>query len=442
MNNEVKTCEVFLWGTRIGFVYLNDINDICSFEYDKDFIKMQIEISPIKMPLSNVVYSFPDLDKNTFRGLPGLLYDSLPDKFGNAVIKNWLTSVGREVDTFNVIERLCYTGKRGMGALEYEPMIEQTKDKSNNIDISSLAILADEILDEKKNIKISYDNINEMELLKLGTSAGGARAKAIIAINEKAGMIKSGQIDAGEGYEYYIVKFDGIKENGDHNEKDVKEYTKIEYCYYLMAKECNIDMTKCMLYKDGEKNHFMTKRFDRMVKNGKMEKLHMQTLSALTHIDYNVPLLCSYESLAKYSKMLNIDYEDIEQIYKRMAFNVIGVNCDDHVKNFSFLMERNGQWKLAPAYDMTFAYKKGNKWLSKHQMSINNKSENITIEDMIECGKNMELSERKSRQIIEKTIEVFDNFDNYARDVSIKEDTKKMINDVIKENLKYTKRFV
>ena len=436
MVGEIKSAEVILWGSKIGVLYKPSDSNICQFEYDKDFLNSHIELSPFAMPLSSNVYEFRTLNDSTFHGLPGLFADSLPDKFGNAVINKWLAMEGRMPNSLNAIEMLCYVGKRGMGALEYKPAIDLYEDEKSKVDIDSLTYLATEVLDEKSKINFNMKNISAMQLLKLGTSAGGARAKAIIAYNKKTKEIRSGQIDAGKGFDYYILKFDGVAGSGDHGLKDGLDYTKIEYAYYKMAKDCKIDMIECELLKCGNSNHFLTKRFDRINKNGKTYKNHMQTLGALTHIDYNIPLMCSYEMLAMYSRKLNSNLSDIEQIFRRMVFNVLAVNCDDHVKNFSFLMDRNGEWKLSPAYDITFAFKEGNKWISKHQMSINGKSENITYDDLIDTGINMDLKKSKCKNIVEETKSVISNWLTYADSANVSEKTAVSINNIIIETNK------
>ena len=420
-----NTATVTLWGTKVGYFHLDEGKKYVSFEYDKDFISMGVEISPIKMPLSKRIYEFPELATPAFKGLPGLLADSLPDKFGNAVIDQWLASQGRTPDSFNVVERLCYTGKRGMGALEYVPVIGPKGDGNEIIDIDGLVKFASEVLQKREKIQFSALNkINYNQLLKLGTSAGGARAKAIIAYNETTGDIRSGQIDVGDGYDFWLIKFDGVSKNGDHNLEDSPEYTKIEYAYYKMALKAGIVMSECRLFEEGGRKHFMTKRFDRV--NGK--KLHMQTLGAISHIDYNEPGLCSYEMAALTGRRMGLPNSDIEQFYRRMVFNVLGVNQDDHVKNTSFLMDRNGVWSLSPAYDITFACDAGNKWLQAHQMTINGKSSNIQSTDIIICGENMGLKTSKCKKILEQVKDAIKDWPAIAGAVGIREETIELIN--------------
>lgn len=425
MNN---TATVSLWGTTVGYCHLEEDKKYVSFEYDKDFVRMGIEISPLMMPLSNRVYEFPELAIPAFNGVPGLLADSLPDKFGNAVINQWLASQGRTQDSFNAIERLCYTGKRGMGALEYIPAMSPGGNNiinSDKISIASLTNFASAILEEREIIHLSaQDDMNYNHLLRLGTSAGGARAKAVIAYNEKTGDIRSGQVQVDNGYDFWLIKFDGVTKNGDHNLLDIPEYTLIEYAYNKMAIEAGIVMSDCNLFEEDGRKHFMTKRFDRV--NGK--KIHMQSLGAISHIDYNEPGLCSYEMAALTARRMGLPNSDIEQFYRRMIFNVLAVNQDDHAKNISFLMDRNGIWSLSPAYDVTFAYNPGNKWLLAHQMTINGKKSNILIDDMIACGQNMDLKASKCKKIIQEVKKAVKEWQTIAHFVGIREKTINLIN--------------
>lgn len=426
----IKIAKVKLWGTVIGIFYLNETKGYVSFEYDKNFLSSGIEVSPIMMPLSNRLYEFPNLVKSSFNGVPGLMADSLPDKFGNAVINQWLASQGRTPDSFNVLERLCYTGKRGMGALEYEPDSSGKKNVDEEISITKMSDFASAILEEKEGVLLTSENdINYKQLLRLGTSAGGARAKAIIAYNKKTGEIRSGQVDLDKDFDYWLVKFDGVLENGDHNLEDVPEYTLIEYAFYLMAKKAGIEMSECTILPDGDRNHFMTKRFDRI--DG--DKVHMQSLGAIMHIDYDVPGLCSYERASLAAKQLGCPSSDIVQFFRRMVFNVLAVNQDDHVKNISFLMNRRGVWSLSPAYDVTFAYSPENQWLKAHQMSINGKTSDITKEDMIKCGKSMDIKVARCHKIIEEVYNTVQEFEGIARSVNIRDKTINLIQSILEK---------
>lgn len=422
----IDTVEVRLWGTRIGILYRQDARRAVSFEYEKNFLKSGIELSPFMMPLSDKVYYFPELPQESFHGLPGMIADSVPDKFGNAVIRKWLASKSRTADSFSVLEQLCYTGKRGMGALEYVPSIGSFSEE-DSIDVTEMAEFASQILNDRKQVSSSEKDMNMARMMEIGTSAGGARAKALIAWNRKTGEIRSGQVDSGRDFDYYLLKFDGVSGNGDHEITDPKQYTLIEFAYYQMAKDLGIKMNECAVYKKNGLNHFITKRFDRV--DG--EKLHMQTFAALSHSDFNYPGSTGYEMLADYSRQLGLGQEDIRQIYMRMVFNVMGMNCDDHVKNFSFLMDRTGKWSLAPAYDITYAYSPGNRWLSGHQMTVNGKTFNITEEDMLTCGKTMGLNTVFCKSVLEKTRAVVDNWSDYAMENGISEERMQEVADAM-----------
>ena len=424
MNN---VAEVYLWGTRIGILSLKESRSYASFEYDRDFVKnvagAGIELSPIMMPVSERVYEFPEL-ANSFHGVPGMIADSLPDKFGNAVISRWLAGQGMTDADFNVIDRLCYTGKRGMGALEYVPATGSDADQDEVLNVSEMVRFASDILSGRETMRLEASSgLTYAGLLKLGTSAGGARAKTLIAWNEKTGEVRSEQIDAGDGFEYWLMKFDGVSKNGDHDLIDAPEYTLIEYAYYKMALACGIVMEECRLFSENGRNHFMTKRFDR--KNG--QKLHTQTLGALTHTDYNVPGLMGYEEASVYMRRLGLGADEIIQYFTRMVFNVLAINQDDHVKNTSFLMDRTGKWSLSSAYDITFSYDENNQWLRAHQMTVNGKSVGIEPSDLREAGKNMGLTKRQIDSCIEKVRFSLSHWEEYASDAGIKENTYEAI---------------
>ncbi len=428
MNN---TAEVFLWGTRIGIIHQNPDARYASFEYDENFVSSGIEVSPLRMPLGRNIYEFPSLTDEPFYGMPGLVADSLPDKFGNAVIEQWLFSQGKSLSDFTAIDRLCYTGKRGMGALEYVPASTDIKDIDENINVSEMVKFASDVLKARGNIVLNAgDNLTYSQLVQIGSSAGGARAKALIAWNEQTNEIRSGQIQLGKGFDYWLIKFDNVSKNGDHGLEDKPEYTLIEYAYYLMALDAGIIMNPCRLYSLDGNHHFMTKRFDR--ENGK--KLHMQSLGALTHISYQEPGLCGYEQAAAYMNEIGIYYKDIEQFYRRMVFNCLAVNQDDHVKNVSFIMDRKGTWKLSPAYDVTFSYNLGNKWLRAHQMTVNGKRSEIGYDDLVLAGTKMGIKERHCKEIINEISMSTGKFKSFAEPVGIKEKTAEYISSVIEIN--------
>ena len=397
--SNVNTIRVKMWGTTVGYLHQED-NGIVGFQYDGDFLKSDIEISPIKMPLSTITYTFPALPEITYHGLPGMVADSLPDRFGNIVINRYLESQGRTADSLSVIEKLCYTGKRGMGALEYEPSQEITA-IDEKVDLDALTKLASEILSEKEQIHIEKNDNLMAQLMECGSSVGGARAKTLIAWNPETNDVRSGQVDAGSGYEYWLLKFDNIKNNKDKDaQPDDGEYTKVEYAYYLMALDAGIKMSECKLYKENGSAHFMTKRFDRKGKKG--EKVHMQSLCALAHMDFNSPRIYSYEEAFVIMKKLKLPYSDFLQLFRRMVFNEYAKNYDDHTKNISFLMDKKGVWSLSPAYDVTFSYRKDSQWVNAHQMLINGKADNITEEDLLKVAEKAGIKKSDAAKCIEQ----------------------------------------
>lgn len=395
--------EVKLWGRTIGAVSLEDGERTASFQYDPEFVTSRIEISPIVMPLSNKVYSFPELSFQSFRGLPGLLSDSLPDRFGNLLINEWLARQGRTADSFNAVERLCYTGRRGMGALEYNPILGPEATSENEIQVALLVNLASEILSRRASLQTTISDKKHdealKEILRVGTSAGGARAKAVIAWNEQTGEIRSGQSNAGSGFQYWLLKFDGVAGNKDKELEDPKGYGAIEYAYYKMAKKAGIEMHKCRLLEENGRRHFMTKRFDRTDSGS---KLHLQSLGAMAHFDFNTAGAYSYEQALQVIRQLGLKTEEVEEQFRRMIFNIITRNQDDHVKNIAFLMDRSGEWKLSPAFDMTYSYNPEGQWTSMHQMSVNGKRDNFQIQDFRECAKTALMKRGRADAIIEQ----------------------------------------
>ena len=426
------TAEVYLWGTRIGIIHQDISKAYATFEYDEDFVDSGIELSPIRMPLGRNIYEFPSLAVEPFYGLPGLVADSLPDRFGNEVIEQWLMSHGKSLSDFTAIDRLCYTGKRGMGALEYVPASADIKDINAVIHVNEMVKFASDILSHRENISLkANDSLTYSQLVQVGSSAGGARAKALIAWNETTNEVRSGQIQLDSGYDYWLMKFDNVLKNGDHGLEDDPEYTLIEYAYYLMAKACGITMNECRIYSLEGAHHFMTKRFDR--ENGK--KLHMQSLGALTHFSYQEPGVCGYELAAMYMKQIGLSYKEIEQFYRRMIFNCLAVNQDDHVKNISFLMDRNGKWMLSPAYDITFSYNPSNKWLCAHQMTVNGKTTEIGLLDLMKAGAKMGVKKRRCKEIISEISALVSDFAAFAEQAGLKEKTFAYINSVIEANM-------
>jgi serine/threonine-protein kinase HipA len=394
--------EVRLWGRTIGAVSLEPDRDVAAFQYDPEFARSGIEVSPLVMPLTDRVYEFPTLPKNTFHGLPGMLADSLPDKFGNALIDAWLATQGRTPESFGAVERLCYTGSRGMGALEFAPAQGPQQRAATKIEIDALVRLASEVLTNRHQLQGHFHQASKAQalhdILQVGTSAGGARAKAVIAWNATTQEVRSGQIAAGEGFDYWLLKFDGVSGNKDKELDDPTGYGAIEYAYYLMAKAAGITMSECRLLEENGRRHFMTRRFDRLAGGA---KLHMQSLGALAHFDFNQAGAYAYEQALLTIRQLNLPMASIEEQFRRMAFNIVARNQDDHVKNIAFLMNKRGQWSLAPAYDMTYSYNTQGAWTATHQMTMHGKRDGFTMTDFEACAKSALMKRGRARAIVE-----------------------------------------
>ena len=407
--------EVRLWGRTIGAVALEEGREAAVFEFDPAFAKSGIEIAPLTMPLSDQVYTFPELSRMTFQGLPGLLADSLPDRFGNALIDAWLAIRGRTPESFNAVERLCYIGKRGMGALEFEPSIGPKTRKASRIQVDQLVALASEILAHRSHLKVSFTAKSReralKDILRVGTSAGGARAKAVIAWNPSTNEVRSGQITAGEGFEYWLLKFDGVAGNRDKELEDPKGYGAIEYAYYRMATDAGITMSPCRLFEENDRRHFMTRRFDRR-DNG--EKLHLQSLCALAHYDFNMAGAYSYEQALRAIRQLGLPMLAVEEQFRRMAFNIIARNQDDHVKNIAFLMDKSGRWSLSPAFDLTYSFNASGQWTASHQMTMNGKRDNFTKEDFKACARAASMKRGRAETIVNEVMETVSRWRDYA----------------------------
>ena len=416
----MTTAKVHLWGRVIGAVSLEEGQDTAAFAYVPEFAQSGIQISPLTMPLSERIYTFPELPRGAFWGLPGLLADSLPDKFGNALIDAWLATQGRKASDFNAIERLCYTGPRGMGALEFTPQQGPKLRQAKKIEIDSLVQLASDVLTKQGEFSANLADPQGEEALKdilrVGTSAGGARAKAVIAWNPKTNEVRSGQIAAGKGFEYWILKFDGVSGNKDKELEDPKGYGVIEYAYYLMAKASGIQMSECRIFPEGDRRHFMTRRFDRLPGG---EKLHMQSLGALAHFDYNQPGAYSYEQALLAIRQLKLPMESVEEQFRRMVFNVVARNQDDHVKNIAFLMDKEGTWSLSPAFDMTYSYNPSGVWTAIHQMTLNGKRDNFTMQDFQAVAKNTNMKRGRAEAIVKEVVSVVSRWPEFAEEAEL-----------------------
>lgn len=416
--------RVRLWGRDIGAVSLDDGGEVAAFQYTPDFARSGIQVSPIVMPLGPQVWQFPALPRRTFHGLPGLLADSLPDKFGNALIDAWLARQGRTPAGFSAVERLCYTGTRGMGALEFAPTLGPRPQKPSKIDLDALVTLASEVLASRDALSGNFQPMSREkalnDILRVGTSAGGARAKAVIAWNPRTEEVRSGQVRAGEGFEYWLLKFDGVKGNKDKELDDPKGFGAIEYAYHLMAKAAGITMSECRLLEENGRRHFMTKRFDRLPDG---EKLHMQSLGALAHYDFNAAGAHSYEQALLVMRQLNLPPDQIEQQFRRMVFNVVARDQDDHVKNIAFLMDRTGTWSLSPAFDVCYSYNPSGEWTATHQMTINGKRDNFTRADFAACAEVGFLKKSRINAITDEVIAAVSRWPEFATAAKVTDET-------------------
>lgn len=408
----------------VGAVSFDTETGVGAFEYAPGFIKSGIELSPLKMPLARRIYTFPELAFNTFRGLPGLIADSLPDDFGNAVLNAWVASQGHSPADITPLQRLQYTGKRGMGALEYAPATKmKSLNASQQVEIGSLVAIAQEILDSRSDfaVELSKEGQNDreamMSLLSVGMSAGGARPKAVLAFNDDFTQVRSGQASVPAGFTHYLMKFDGVSEHNKNQETfgDPMGFGAMEYVYHLMAKGCGIDMMPCRLLPEGNRRHFITQRFDRVGN----QKVHVQTLNGLAHVDYKKPGAFSYAELFSIARQLKLSATDAEQLLRRMTFNIVARNHDDHAKNFAFML-KGDSWSLAPAYDLAYSYKPGSQWVNSHWMSLNGKRDDFTRQDFYALKKLSPLFTRERiNRILDETIESVANWKKLAAEVDV-----------------------
>ena len=375
----VDVARASMFGRLVGTFRWDERYQVAQFEYDRSFVGRGLEPSPLMMPVrEGRVYAFAGLNRETFMCLPGMLADSLPDTYGRALFDRWLALTGRM--SSNPVESLCFLGKRCMGALEFEPAIEAEYDSNQRFEIDSLVEVAREALDVKSEFGVNLNDDRKAaiaEILRLGTSAGGQRAKAIIAYNKTTGEVRSGQVEAPAGFDYYIIKLDGVSAKAGFRETE--NYGRLEYSFYKLARACGIEMTECSLIEENGRAHFLTKRFDR--EGGR--KVHMQTLCGLAHYDFRLLRGYSYEQAFNVMRSLRLTYAEAREMFRRMVFNVVVRNQDDHTKNISFLMGEDGRWRLSPAYDMGYAYNPQGSWTARHQMSVNGKFDGITREDLL-----------------------------------------------------------
>jgi serine/threonine-protein kinase HipA len=414
----INSAFINLWGERVGAIAWDADKGVANFEFEPGFLRKGWDISPLKMPVGTAngrIFSFHELRGNqTFKGLPGLLADVLPDRYGNTLINTWLARVGRPADSMNPVEMLCFIGQRGMGALEFEPVEPKGKNTSTKLEVDSLVEISEAILSGRKDFHTDLSKDEEkglLDILKIGTSAGGARAKAVIAYNPKTGEVSSGQAEAPKGFTQWLIKFDGVHDAQFGTSRD---YGRVEMAYHLMAVDCGIEMTECRLLEEHGRAHFMTRRFDRIPDQG---KVHVQTFCALQHFDFNNVGSYSYEQLFQTMRSLRLDYPQAEQMYRRMVFNVLARNCDDHTKNFAFTMDQQGQWALAPAYDVCHAYRPDSPWVSQQSLSVNGKRQGINRKDLLEVAKQMTI--KKPGELIRQIESILKLWPDYANQCDV-----------------------
>ena len=428
--------SIILWGRRIGAVSWDEARALGIFQYDPAFVGAGIEVAPLKMPVREAPYEFPALPKETFKGLPGMLADALPDKFGNRLIDAWLAETGRSAGRFSPVDRLCYIGNRGIGALEFEPTVRKAT-RSKKLEVAQLVDLANRVLSERENLAGRLGGEDDAEaledILSVGTSAGGARAKAVLAWNRDTGEFRSGQVKVDEGYEHWLLKFDGVSNNRDKELADPQGFGKIEYAYYLMATAAGIDMSECRLHHEGGRSHFMTRRFDR---DERGRKVHMQSLGAIQHFDFNDPASYSYEQAIMTIRDLGLGMDVVEQQYKRAVFNVVARNQDDHVKNISFLMDRSGTWRLSPAYDVAYSYNPSGSWTRDHQMSLAGKRNDFTHGDLMVFASNVGLKSNRANQAIEEILGAVAQWHEFAERAGVEHSDVSRIEKTFRMNLR------
>ena len=430
MIDRAEIADVMLWGRQVGAVAWDESRGLASFQYHAGFLRSGVELSPLMMPLVDRVYSFGELSRETYQGLPGLLADCLPDKFGNLLINQWLAQQGRSAESFSPIERLCYIGNRGMGALEFKPTIKIRQERSVPLQIKELVNLANQALSQKKNHDVKLGGGDEVDaealrdIILVGTSAGGARAKAVVAWNEKTGAVRSGQVKAPEGFTYWLMKFDGVTGNNDKELADPLGFGKIEYAYYKMVLEAGIEMSESRLFHENGRSHFMTKRFDRTDVG---QKIFMQSLCGIAHFDFNRAGAYSYEQAMLVIQKLGLPKEQLIKLYRRAVFNIIARNQDDHTKNIAFLMNKRGQWELAPAFDMTYSYNPTGAWTGTHQMTFNGKRDNFTKDDFTTVAKRFNIPGNEAKKIVFDVKEGILKWPKFAAEAGVEDNWIRLI---------------
>lgn len=416
-----QLARVMLWGDLVGALAYNEESGFTAFEYAPGWIRKGIEISPIRLPLGQQKYQFTELPYATYKGLPAAFADTLPDDFGNAVIDAWLAKQGRDADSFSPLERLLYTGRRGMGALEYHPEFDRTLTRATPLQVDALVEMAQSVISGRAAMQLSiaqHERTNGLEsMFQVGTSAGGARAKAVVAINRQRTELRSGQVDCPEGFEQFILKFDGVVDSNQTHQTfgDPQGYGRMEYAYYLMARDAGINMSHSELLEEGGRAHFITRRFDRIGN----EKVHYQSLCAMDHADYKKPGHYSYEQLFSLMRALRLDRQSALEMYRRMVFNIVARNQDDHPKNIGFIRRQGADWQLAPAFDLAYSFRPDSPWVGSHQMTLNGKRDKFVLDDLLLPATTFM---KEARHIIDTVLEVVSRWPEYAERAGVSRD--------------------
>lgn len=409
----VNVVKVYIWDNYVGAVALDPAYQFYAFAFDEKFRRNGINLSPLQMPVASADQPqlFINLPEATYQRLPAFLADALPDDFGNALVDRYMAERGISRSQITVLDRLAYMGNRAMGALEFRPQHGPRGQTATAIKLGELVAQARHAIagtidgDEHANAALR-------SIIEVGTSAGGARAKAVIAWNPQTDEIRSGQAIAPTGFEHWLLKFDGMGK--DHELGSSSDYGRIEYAYYLMATAAGITMNESRLLLENGRAHFMTKRFDR---EGTNLKHHIQTLCSMSHIDFKKKSTNGYAQFFTTISALNLGHAALVEAFRRMVFNVMARNCDDHSKNFSFRMRQGESWELAPAYDVTFAHNPAGEWTSAHLLSVNGKFQDLTINDLLCEADRFGIGEAKS--VIKRVREALQTWSSFAKKAGV-----------------------
>ena len=420
----VDLIEVRCWGRSVGALAFDARLGVNVFEYTPEWLSNGVELSPLHMPNRSGTYTFPQLSRETFHGLPAMVADALPDSFGNAVIDAWLAAQGVDKSQIKALDRLAYAGERALGALTFHPAKQNLGGPATAIQIADIVAGARLVLAGEAD-KANSDHDALMQLIQVGSSAGGARAKAVIQYQPKTQQFRSGYVSAEPGFEPWLMKLDGVSRSADGSINSLdraEEFTRIEYAYYLMAQAAGINMSQSLLYEEGSRAHFLTRRFDRSAVG---ERIHLQSLCAMDHLDFRYRDTHDYAQYFSVIRKLGMGTDELTQGFRRMVFNVVAMNRDDHTKNVGFLLTQEGRWTLAPAYDLTHAFNPQGEWTQRHQMGINAKFEHITLADIYEVGDRQAIPAFKS--VTAEVLDAVDSWETFANLAGVKREGQKRV---------------